>query len=152
MQTKERFRPHVAVLLFLIKDNQVLLQRRFKTGYADGWYSLISGHIDGNEQATNAMVREAKEEGGITIDPKNLHMVHIDHRISKDKKEYIDMFFTCSVWEGEPKIMEPHKHDDLSWFPIEKLPENTLPFVTNALKSYQNNIFYSEFGWNSLEF
>lgn len=152
MQTKERFRPHVAVLLFLEKDNKILLQRRFKTGYADGWYSVVSGHIDGEERATEAMIREAKEEAGIDINLENLRMAHIDHRISKDRKEYIDMFFICSKWSGEPKIMEPEKHDDLSWFPVNELPKNTLPFVVNALNCFKSGEFYSEFGWDSAEF
>ncbi len=151
-EKKERFRPYCAALLLLFKGDKILLQRRAKTGYADGWYSVVSGHIDGNEKLSEAMIREAREEAGIEIDPKDLKVTHIDHRISKDKREYIDVFFSCSKWKGEPKIIETEKHDDLSWFLPDSMPEKVLPFVINAIKNSKDNIFFSEFGWESAEF
>ncbi|OGG60838.1 hypothetical protein A2765_01885 [Candidatus Kaiserbacteria bacterium RIFCSPHIGHO2_01_FULL_56_24] len=47
MSDKEKFRPHCAVHLFLIRDGKTLLLRRFQTGWMDGNYSVIAGHIDG---------------------------------------------------------------------------------------------------------
>ena len=70
----------VAVHLFLIEDNKILLLRRFNTGYEDGNYSVVAGHIDGGEDVYTAMIREAKEEAGITIEPKNLEAVQVMHR------------------------------------------------------------------------
>lgn len=152
MQTPERFRPYVAVLLFLKKDNHILLQRRFKTGYADGMYGLVSGHIEGEEKASEAMIREAFEETNIKINIQDLKVVHIDHRISKDRREYIDIFFECLNWEGNPTIMEPIKHDKLEWFDLNSLPENVLGFVRNALEKSKENNFYSEYGWDSPDY
>ena len=58
------FRSPVAVHLFLVKDGSILLLRRYNTGYEDGNYSVVAGHIDGGEQLMAAMVREAREEAG----------------------------------------------------------------------------------------
>ncbi len=139
----ERFKLISAVHLFLIKDNKILLLRRANTGYEDGNYSVPAGHLDGNEKATDAMNREALEEAGIT--PVDLRVVHIMHRKSKDER--IDFFLTAKDWTGDLHIAEPEKCDDLSWFPIDNLPPNIIPYVKSAIENYQNKIMYSEFGW-----
>lgn len=145
--TQERFRPHAAALLFLIKDDQVLLQRRYKTGYNDGNYSLVSGHLDGGEQASKAMLREAYEEAGIHIEPEALKPAHIQHVVLQDR-EYVDFFFSAQYWSGEIQIMEPDKCDELRWSSIRELPPNLVPNVRVALDNYIQGNFYSEFGWD----
>ena len=139
----ERFKIISAVHLFLIKDNKVLLLRRFNTGWQDGNYSVPAGHLDGNETVTSAMLREAKEETGIA--PQNLKVIHVMDR--KTERESIDFFFVASKWQGDIVIGEPEKCDDLSWFSLNNLPSNTIPYIRLALENYQKNIFYSEFGW-----
>lgn len=149
MSDKERFRPFCAVHLILVRGSEVLLLRRFKTGWQDGKYGVIAGHLDGNEPMRAAMVREAKEEGGIDIAPEDLRVVHVLHRMAENKKEYIDVFLTTEKWEGEPRIMESDKCDDLGWFPLTALPENMVPYVRSGLEQYLKNEPFSEFGWNT---
>lgn len=149
---KEYFKFIGAVHLFLIKDEKILLLRRYKTGYEDGNYSVPAGHMDGNEKASAAMIREAKEEAGVDIKPEQLHLAHVMHRISvgthpSGTDERIDFFFTATAWQGEPHIMEPNKCDDLSWFPINQLPDNVIPYIRTAVKNYQRGTTFSEFGW-----
>ncbi|MGD8997230.1 MAG: NUDIX hydrolase, partial [Anaerolineae bacterium] len=45
----ERFKLVSAVHLFLVRDGQVLLLRRSNTGYEDGNYSVVAGHLNGDE-------------------------------------------------------------------------------------------------------
>jgi 8-oxo-dGTP diphosphatase len=142
----ERFRVRAAVYLILMKEDQVLLLRRYNTGWMDGHYSLIAGHLDGNEPITDAMIREAEEEARITIAKEDLIPATVIHRTSTDQ-EYIDFFFVAKKWQGEPKIGEPNKCDALTWYPLNKLPENILPHITAALESYNKKIPFTEFGW-----
>lgn len=142
----ERFKIIPVSHLILIKDGNILLSRRFNTGYYDGNYSVIAGHLDGNETFTEAMVREAKEETGLDIKAEDLEVIYAMHRKSPPD-ERIDLFLKASKWHGEPKIMEPDKCDDLRWFPIDNLPANTAPEIKYAIKNIRNKIFYSEFGW-----
>ncbi len=141
----EKFKIIPASHLFLIKDDKILLLRRFNTGYEDGNYSVPAGHLDGNETVTSAMIRESLEEIGVKIKPENLEMIHIMHRSSNNER--IDFFLLAKNWEGEPTNLEPHKCDELKWFPLNNLPENIIPYLNSAIEKYQNAMFYSEFGW-----
>jgi len=140
---KERFKIIPSVYLVLIKDNKILLSRRYNTGYFDGNYSFPAGHLDGNETLKQAMVREAKEEIDIVLDPVDLELVHtMNRRIPNNER--VDFFFTTRKWQGEPKIMEPEKCDDLRWFKLDNLPSNIIPYIKQAINSFLKNIIYSE--------
>ncbi len=142
----ERFKLVVAVHLILIQNNQILLLRRYNTGYEDGNYSVVAGHIDGNESVIHAMKREALEEAGITIDENDLEIVHIMHRKTPNR-ESIDYFLTCKNYTGEIQIMEKDKCDALKFYDLEHLPENVIPYVRKAIEYYQNGVSFSTYGW-----
>lgn len=131
--------------LLLIRGGKILMLRRFNTGYSDGWYSLPAGHVDEGETLLENMCREAREEVGLRLLPNDLKLVHVMHRKSNDIR--MDFFFTTNKKGLTPKNMEPHKSDDLSWFPLNKLPTNTIPYIRRAIECYRKKIFYSEFGW-----
>jgi len=137
------------VSLILRRDQEVLLIRRSNTGYEDGLYCCAGGKIDGNEPATEALIREAREELGIILKKEHLKVVHVVHR--KLKRDYdpelIGFFIEATKWEGIPQNMEPHKHDDIAWFPLHNLPENLMPTFKHVASMIENNIFYSELGW-----
>jgi 8-oxo-dGTP pyrophosphatase MutT (NUDIX family) len=143
---EERFRPYASAYLILIKDKKILLLRRYHTGYQDGNYSLVSGHFEGGETATQCIAREALEESGITIAANDLKVVSVIHRLSTDR-EYFDIFVSANKWTGEIINMEPDKCDELKWFELNDLPKNIVPEVKMALNNIQNNIPYSEIGW-----
>ncbi len=146
---QERFKLRAAVYLLLIKDNKVLLSRRFNTGWMDGKYSLIAGHLDGDESVFEAIIREAFEEAKIKIEKKDLIPATVVHRQSD--QEYIDFFFVAKRWSGDITIVETNKCDDLSWFPLDNLPDNLLPFIKEAVEKYQNKIPFFESGWSNNE-
>ncbi len=102
---KEHFRPYAAVYLIFVRDGKILMSRRANTGYQDGMYSLVAGHIDGNETLRTAAIREAKEEAGVEIKPENLELKIVMHRLHD--REYLDFFFAVKKWDGELKNMEP---------------------------------------------
>jgi len=142
---KNRFKLTTAVHLFLLDGNKILLSRRYNTGYRDGFYSVVAGHLDGNEKARSAMIREAKEEAGIDIDENDIAFAHVMHR--KSVEERLDFFFVAEKWKNEIANMEPHKCDDLRWFGMDNLPKNMVPYVKKAISNYKANIEFDQFGW-----
>lgn len=142
----DRFKYIGSAYLFLIKDNQILLQRRANTGFEDGNYGVPAGHLDGEESARVGCAREIREEIGIKIKPEDLTVVHVMHR-KASKDERIDFFMVATVWEGEIINNEPEKCDDLRWFPLDALPGNMIEYVEIALRHYLNKVMYSEYGY-----
>jgi len=133
------------VHLFLVQDDRILLLRRHNTGYEDGNYSVVAGHVDGGETAREALAREAMEEAGLRIRPSDLALSHVIHR--RSEAERVSFFFTAATWEGVPSNREPHKCSELAWYPVGGLPANMVPYVRHAIELALSGETYSEFGW-----
>ncbi|MDP3957690.1 MAG: NUDIX domain-containing protein [bacterium] len=146
MKWEEHFKLISSVYLILEREGKLLLSRRFQTGYEDGKYSMVAGHVDGGETFREALCREVQEEIGIRLNVSDLKLVHTMHRFCGDH-ERVDFFFKAEAWEGEPKNMELDKCDDLKWFLPSELPENIIPYIKKAIECYVAGVQYSEFGW-----
>ncbi len=141
---KERHKIIPASYLVLIKNNKILLQRRFNTGYEDGKYSVVAGHVDKGETFTEAIIREVKEEAGIILEAEDLSVVHVMNR-NIQNNERIDIFFIAEKWTGNIENKEPNKCDDLSWFDLNDMPDNVIPYIKEAINCIKNKVVYSEF-------
>lgn len=135
----------VTVHLFFLRENQILLLRRFNTGYADGQYSVPAGHLDGDETVVAAAVREAEEEVGVRLEAEEIRYSSVIHRLDGDER--VDFFVLVNKWEGEPFNAEPEKCDELLWSDLNNLPRNTIPYVKRALQNHLNGVRFDEFGW-----
>ena len=135
----------VTVHLLFFREDQVLLLRRFNTGYADGQYSVPAGHLDGGETVIAAAAREAAEETGVRIAPEDVIFSSVMHR--RDGDERVDFFVRLRHWQGEPTNTEPDKCDELRWVRLGDLPENIIPYVRKAIQNHRDGIKFDEFGW-----
>lgn len=128
-----------------IKNNNILLLRRKNTGFMDGMYGLPAGHIEENEPLREGTCREIREEVGVSLTPNDITLVHIMHRKGADIR--LDFFFMINQWSTEPTNCEVNLCDDLQWFPLNSLPENTIPYIRTAIQQVVEQRLYSEYGW-----
>lgn len=134
------------VYLFLFQDDEILLLLRANTGYEDGKYSVIAGHLDADESIKQGIIREAKEEAGIEVLEDNLKLIHVMHRKCNDT-DRMAFFFTSDEWKNNIINNEPDKCDELKWFKLNNMPVNVVEYVRKALNKYLNGEFYSDFGF-----
>lgn len=146
----ERFKYVGASYLLLVREKKILLLKRINTGFMDGYYGLPAGHLDGNETAREGGAREFGEEIGLEIDPLDLKIIHVMHR-KAENDERIDFFMMAGKYSGEIRNLEPHKCEELKWFPLDDLPGNTIPYIREAINNYANGIYYSEWGYGNKE-
>jgi 8-oxo-dGTP diphosphatase len=138
-----------AVYVFLIRGARVLLMRRFQTGFEDGRYSTIAGHLDGDESLRAAAAREAREEAGVEIAPDDLEPIGVMHRNAPEPRhERVDFFFVARQWQGEPRNLEPEKCDHLDWFELDGLPDNTIGYLRRALDNYARGVWLDSIGFD----
>lgn len=133
------------VHLILLDDNRALFGRRQNTGYEDGAYHLPSGHLEAGESVVAALIREAKEEIGISIRPEAVEFAHIMHNSSSGGRAAF--FFTVREWEGEPENREPEKCSELAWYPLDALPGHMIAYCRTALEHIAAGQPFSTYGW-----
>ena len=144
---RRRFRLISAIHVFFIRSGEILLLRRAKTGYQDGKFSVVAGHLDGNETVKQAAIREAQEEVDVILRPEDLSVVQVMHRRSQDER--IDWFLVTERWDGEIRNREPERCDLLAWHNLEDLPGNIIPYVAHAINNYLADVWFDSFGWDS---
>lgn len=130
--------------LLLRKEEEILLLQRQNSSYYDGWYSVPAGHVEAGEMPIDALIREIKEEIGITLEKSAIKLVHIMYREKRDETGDRVDFFVASKWSGEITNNESHKCSDLQWFNIYELPEKTISYVKQVIGDIENQISYSE--------
>ena len=140
-----RARFPVTVHVFFLRENQILISRRFNTGFRDGEYSVPAGHLDGNETVLAAASREAEEEIGVQIEADDTVFSSVMHRSEGDER--VDFFVHVHKWHGEPFNAEPDKCDDLRWVDINQLPTNTIPYIRQALRNPLRGVQFDEYGF-----
>lgn len=141
---KERHKIVAAVYAIIIKNGKILLSLRENTGFMDGWYSLVAGHVEADETVDEAMLREAKEEANIVVKSMKLGTVMFRKGID-GRDDYMDFFFIIDDYEGDIINKEPQKCGELKFFNIYNMPNNVLNYVLKAIDNALKGIPYDNF-------
>jgi ADP-ribose pyrophosphatase YjhB (NUDIX family) len=110
-----------ATLLFLIKDDQILLAMK-KRGFGVGRWNGVGGKPQKDENIFDTAIRETQEE--INVIPKNITQIatlNFNFKNNSDWDQQV-LVFTTNTWEGEPSESEEMNP---KWF-----NQNNLPFAS----------------------
>lgn len=115
----------LTVLCLVHNEDAYLLQNRVK----DDWkgYTLPGGHIENGESIVDAVVREIKEETGLTILNPRLCGVK---QFPIEGGRYIVFLFSADEYEGE---LISSEEGDMHWIKKEKLSNVNLVSDFNML-------------------
>ncbi|MDB5387606.1 MAG: hydrolase [Planctomycetaceae bacterium] len=142
-----RHKTILGVHVCLIQGDHIFLLRRFQTGYEDGAYTVIAGHVDAGESARAAAVREVAEEAGVAVLEADLSFVGCMHR-RFEGGDAVNLFFQTTRWLGTPMNAEPHRCDHADWFQRSNLPVSMVSYIRVALAQDGIEPWYLEYGWN----
>lgn len=134
------------VHLLLVRDNHILLTQR-RGGYGAGGWHAPSGKAEPDESIVDAVIREAHEEIGVTVDPADLRCVHALHVQHDGEQPRVGFFFETTRWHGEPTNQEPDKCSAVRWFPLAELPDEMIPYPAAGIIGYRDGIPFSVVGW-----
>ncbi|MER6809746.1 NUDIX domain-containing protein [Spirillospora sp. NPDC000708] len=140
--------PHVVLRRH---DGQVLMLRRYNTGYADGWLCPPAGRIEPGEDVLAAAIREAREETGVRLRREDARFAHVMHRTAETLPgpchAVSDFWFRFDRWEGEPRAAEPDKASEAVWIDPVRPPGDVIPHCALALAAIMRGEAFSVHGW-----
>jgi 8-oxo-dGTP diphosphatase len=127
MSRAEAMRVYVGAILLC--DACVLLGKRAanRAFYPDVW-DVFGGHVESDESLEQALVRELREELGIT--PIQFTELSLSHEGQADMHEY--HLYHVTQWIGTPYNALLEEHTEIRWFPIVETAQLEL-----ALAAYQ---------------
>ena len=121
------------------ENNELLLQLRAKAPEREYW-SIPGGKVEMFEKMEDAIKREVLEETGVEVEIIDLLGI-CNHIVESEKTHWMSPSFLCKIKNGGvPKIMEPTKHLDMKWFPLDKLPGNVTITTKVAVDNYNRYI------------
>ena len=103
----------------IIENGKILLIKRKGEPFKGGW-ALPGGHVEYGERVEDAMVREAKEETGLDVEPDKIVGVYSDPE-RDPRGHYITIAYLVRIKRGKTKA-----GDDAAetwWWPLDDLPE-----------------------------
>lgn len=140
---KERKNHDKAFVILLGCNNDILMLHYYENELYKERYGFPGGHIEPNEPAILAAIREANEEAGIKLCVENLKFVHFLNIFKKREEDIRKYFyFVARDWEGELNSAEPYKYS-IEWHDIYTLPEKTAPHIKQVVNCIIENIPYS---------
>lgn len=98
---------------------KVLVQRRVKPEWTG--IAFPGGHVEKGESFTESVIREVKEETGLTI--KNPRMCGIKSWYTKDGSRYIILFYKTDRFSGK---LQSSDEGEVFWVDVKAVPEMEL--------------------------
>lgn len=127
----------VGAMIFNDEGELFLAKRSKEATNERGCWENPGGSVHFGETLKAAVKREIKEEYGIEIDIIEQFPAQ-DHIIDQENQHWVATTFLAKIKKGQiPKILEPHKCDQIGWFPLDKLLKPLSIITKLDLKTYR---------------
>ncbi|MEU8625061.1 NUDIX domain-containing protein [Streptomyces sp. NPDC048669] len=139
----------VGVHLHLEDDEgRILLGLRHPdSAFAGNTWHYLAGKCE-QESALTCLVREAREEAGLVIDPADVRLAHVVHVVgTPGAQPLMQLVFRARRWEGVPELLEPDKCLAWQWWEPTKLPKQLVAYTRAAIEGISAGSPYTELGW-----
>lgn len=127
----------------LINDGEgrfLLLKRSMKSRFWAGQWETPGGKIDAGESFDQALLRETKEETGLTI---SLDCVAGVSEFELPHTRVALLFMTAHVVSGEVRLSE--EHEEYAWLPMEEFSQKDLTVgLRKALNAFSDRMIQRE--------
>ena len=113
---------HRAVYGFIIDRNlNVLLQKRSlnKKLWPGKWDVTVGGHVESGEFGLQTIIRECKEELGITIDLSNIELI----LSFKRKFDFVDVWLVKQDIDISNIVLQEEEVSEVKWSSIDEIRE-----------------------------
>jgi 8-oxo-dGTP diphosphatase len=136
----------LGAFIFNEKGELFLMKRGAKTQNEQGCWIVPGGKLEYGETLADGIVREVKEELGVTIAideqfPAHDHILAAEDATSGDAQNgsavavaqhWVTNQFRAHIVEGTPQNLEPGKCDETGWFSLDDLP-SPIAFANHAV-------------------
>lgn len=126
-------------MCLIYNDDAVLVQEKSGTKYKGGLV-FPGGHVEEGESLRDSMIREIKEETGLTI--SELQPCGFKDWIQEDGTRYIVLLYKTNKYEGEIKFSEEGK---VFWLDRKDIPTANLIWNMRELLEIFESDEFSEF-------
>lgn len=126
-------------MCLVYNENAVLVQEKTGTRY-EGGLVFPGGHVEDGESLRDSIIREIKEETGLTI--ANPQPCGYKDWIQEDGTRYIVLLYKSNQYEGELKSSEEGR---VFWLDRNDIPEANLIWNMRELLEIFETDEYSEF-------
>lgn len=114
--------PAIGVGALIFDDNDRLLAIRRAKEPAKGTLAFVGGFVDIGETLEQAVIREAKEELGLTITPEKLIASFPNSYIYQGMDQYpLDFFFLCKAKDTSELTLQETEISEALWIDKNKI-------------------------------
>jgi len=147
--TQNRWLAIPRTLCFVFNDNNILLMKRAPTRRIfPNRYNGLGGHVERGEEPLQGVIREVKEESGLSV--YNVHLRGI-HHIDAGQDTGI-MMYIFTAWSDGRAVMGDEREGTLHWIPRDDVLKldlvEDLPLVLPRLLDDKTSMWFAHVSYD----
>ena len=97
----------------------LLGKREARRAFYPGVWDVLGGHLEPGETAEQALIRELREEAGVTPTEWRL-LGEFREALPGGDGSIVLHLYCVTAWTGVPGNRSPEEHSEISWFAVEE--------------------------------